>query len=342
MKKLCTVLLSAILVLQLCVGTCFAQEDKGVCIALPQEEGIWNYSIAAEKETTSPFVFLLTENMKGVTLRYDTEVQPHEIKLSVIEEKSQRVVYETTLSVLKGYEQEIYLPFSIFEEREKYKMVLSAPSIQNAQGVIKCSAEAKVFSDIDPVNTALYTATKQLNILGILHGYSDGRFMPDKAITRAEMAKLAVVFLSDSISGDSTSPYTDVGKSHPLYDYICTATRMGLFCGHGDGTFAPEDSMTYSEAIKVTVCMLGYAPLAESTGGYPHGYFMAAADMGLTKNLTIMDTNEAVTRGDISILLYNALYTPLMEKDSDGKYVIVDGKNEKPLKTVWNTRYTTK
>lgn len=316
--------------------------NTATSVSLPQEEGIWHYSISADSVQTSPFVLSLTESMKGIKVQYIATAQTHTVLLSVKDAETDTVVYETTLSVLKDYEQELHLSYTLFDTQKEYRLVLSAPSISDAAGTIKCSANPTFFTDIDAEDATLYTATKQLHILGILNGYPDQTYLPDKPITRAEMAKIIVAFMNETATVDENSPYTDVDKTHPLYDYICTATRLALFCGHGDGTFAPEAGITYNEAFKLIVCALGYAPMAADMGVYPHGYLTTAADLGISSSLAITDTNAAATRGDIAILLYNALHKPLMEAASENDavvYNVMNGKDGNPLKTIYNTKF---
>ncbi len=346
MKKNCTIFLTAIILFQLCMSIGYAQDGLDTrtttSVSLPQEEGIWNYSISADNVQTSPFVLSLTESMKGIKVQYATTVQSHMVLLSVKDAETDTIVYETTLSVLKDYEQELHLSYTLFDTQKEYRLVLSAPSISDAAGTIKCSANPIFFTDIDAENAALYTATKQLHVLGILNGYSDRTYLPEKPITRAEMAKIMVAFMNETATADENSPYTDVDKTHPLYDYICTATRLALFCGHGDGTFTPEAGITYNEAFKLITCALGYAPMAADMGGYPYGYLMTATDLGISSGLAITDTNATATRGEIAILLYNALHKPLMEVVAENdvvKYNVMNGKDGSPLKTIYNTKF---
>lgn len=106
--------------------------------------------------------------------------------------------------------------------------------------------------------------------------------------------------------------------------------------------FNPEDNITYQDALKVLVCVLGYEPFAEMNGGYPAGYVNAA------KRYKILDKNfkgeDYITRGEAAEAVHNALYIPLMkEKVQDssednvesGEYIIADGNNGTTLETLY-------
>ena len=100
---------------------------------------------------------------------------------------------------------------------------------------------------------------------------------------------------------------------------------------YGNGKFGPEDTVTYEQAVKMVVCALGYGPMASSQGGWPAGYTSVAASIDLTKGVS------SSARGDIAVLIYNALTTPVMEQTSygsDARYEILDGLGNKQYKTI--------
>ncbi len=89
----------------------------------------------------------------------------------------------------------------------------------------------------------------------------------------------------------------------------------------------------------VLVSALGYAPLAEETGGYPGGYLKVAEDIGLTRAVSFVSTDYAKRR-DIARLIMNAVYLPVMEqvvfeKDAP-QYLRMDGTNGAPYLTFYD------
>ena len=172
-----------------------------------------------------------------------------------------------------------------------------------------------------------------LSSLGIIKGYEDGVFMPEKTITRAEMTTLLMRLLNLSISGTSVldSGYTDVANNHwAVYD-IKTASTMKIINGYGGGLFGPEDSVTYEQAVKMVVCMLGYESEALNKGGWPDGYIAQALDLGILKGAQMTQT-EPAPRGIIAQILYNSLEVDLMAErksanDDTKSYYINYGHN---------------
>lgn len=159
------------------------------------------------------------------------------------------------------------------------------------------------------------TATEEIKVLtdlGIITGYEDGTFKPEKEITRAEMAKLlACVAGADGSMIDEV--FTDVPATHWANGYINYGYTMGAIAGRGDGTFDPEGKVTFNEATKMIVSLLGYDIVAAAKGGYPKGYLYVADSMlKLTKGIAARDGS----RQTVATLLYNALEAPIMEPTS--------------------------
>ena len=172
-----------------------------------------------------------------------------------------------------------------------------------------------------------------LSSLGIIKGYDDGQFKPDKTVTRAEITSLIVRMLGLSSINSSVvdSPYIDVPGDHWAISDIKTATNLGIIKGHGDGNFGPEDDVTYEQAVKMAVAMLGYEPLAVSKGGWPNGYMQQARDLNMLKNSEMAQESPA-PRKIIAQILYNSLEIDLMEKTTvsgsdEPLYEIKKGKN---------------
>lgn len=100
-----------------------------------------------------------------------------------------------------------------------------------------------------------YDAVTALASLGIIKGYPDGTFGPDRPITRAEFVTIAARFAT-AVEG-ATCSFTDVAKEHWAYKNICTAVTYGWIEGRGNNRFAPEDNITRAEAATIVNRMLG-------------------------------------------------------------------------------------
>ena len=186
--------------------------------------------------------------------------------------------------------------------------------------ITTASAATPTFNDIEGKDYA--EAVEVLSALGIVAGYEDGSFGGDKVVTRAEMAAFIVreIGLSNAASSASanSSSFTDVGNGSADWAVgsINIATQKKIIVGRGDGTFDPNSTVNYQEAVKMLVCALGRDVVATRNGGWPSGYLIAGASCGLTDGITGVEATDGCNRGVVAVLLYNALEIDLMEETS--------------------------
>jgi hypothetical protein len=91
---------------------------------------------------------------------------------------------------------------------------------------------------------------EKAKVLGIITGYPDGTFKPDKPVSRAEIAKMIYIALNIRSNTTATS-FTDVPTSHWAYKYIMGLKNQGIVTGYPDGTFRPSNQTTRAEAAKI-------------------------------------------------------------------------------------------
>ena len=90
---------------------------------------------------------------------------------------------------------------------------------------------------------------------GIVNGYENGEFQPNKTITRQEAAKM--ISAAMGVSKVSDELYTDDAKiADWASDYVYMAKAAGLMKGDTDGSFRPNDQITRAEAA--TIMMNAY------------------------------------------------------------------------------------
>lgn len=104
----------------------------------------------------------------------------------------------------------------------------------------------------NPDNEAMY----ELQKYGIIEGDPNGDFRPYTTITRAEMAKVLCKALGLPKMDNGKSAFSDMTSAHWAYGYIEAAYASGLIDGNEDGTFAPDNDVKFSEAIKMIVTAL--------------------------------------------------------------------------------------
>lgn len=171
--------------------------------------------------------------------------------------------------------------------------------------------------------------------LGIMVGDETGDLHLERTITRAEAAKMICVAgnIVSQTEFSETDGFPDVSSSHWAFPYICALKEAGIVNGDEKGNFNPENEITNEEIVKMIVALLGYNELAVMRGGFPAGYTMQANALGVTKGLQFAVNIPAVRR-DVAVMIYQALDVPLMTMKEEGVYIINDGKNGVPLKTL--------
>ncbi|MHA6483422.1 family 16 glycosylhydrolase [Paenibacillus sp. strain BS8-2] len=82
---------------------------------------------------------------------------------------------------------------------------------------------------------------------GILQGTGQGKFDPDKALSRAEFAAMLAYSFDFVALQAETSAFKDVSSGSWYYDAVTAATQMGLLHGFEDGSFRPDQAVTRQE-----------------------------------------------------------------------------------------------
>lgn len=175
-------------------------------------------------------------------------------------------------------------------------------------GVATTAASTTSLTDI--AGTKYETAVNSLQALGIIDGYEDGTYRGEKSITRAELTKLLVTMLNfvavDSYKG--ATKFADVPAEYWASGYINIAADRGIVNGYEDGTFRPDEPVKYSEAITMIMRVLGYQNVIESKGTWPINYISKARELNVLDNVTYNNYADNATRGDVAILIWNALH----------------------------------
>lgn len=92
---------------------------------------------------------------------------------------------------------------------------------------------------------------------GIVQGYEKNTYNPENFLTRAEMAKIAVLAFELELENDNE--FKDVDPSLWYGEYVNTAANHGVISGYKDengdetGYFGPENFITRAEAVKILI-----------------------------------------------------------------------------------------
>lgn len=155
------------------------------------------------------------------------------------------------------------------------------------------------FTDVETTHVN-YEAIETLETLEIVNGYGDDTYGPDKVLTRAELATMLTRAMY-TIHYNSTDVFTDVPVNHWARSYIDTAQRNGLMVGNGNGTFTPDENLTYTQIARTILNALGYGTL-----DWPVGVNTVAYELGLYENIDVVDFEAGCIRAHAAQMLFNA------------------------------------
>ena len=136
--------------------------------------------------------------------------------------------------------------------------------------------------------------------------------IPDDYITRSEFVKIIIksMGLGDAVKlAPQKSNFSDVTTDHWAINYIKLANDEGLVGGYPDGSFKPDKTITYSEALSIVIRALGYGPVIK--GNWPED-ILKATYLNLTTNVGQFNPNSNVSWGDAAQIIDNSLEIPII------------------------------
>ncbi len=206
-----------------------------------------------------------------------------------------------------------------------------APVVFADETATATADKQNAFSDVSA--DAIYVpAVKTLNLMGIINGYPDGTFGPEKNVTRAEFTAMLMRTLNLGGVGAATAaslPFGDVDDNDSSISWaipdINTAYAKKIINGYEDLTFRPNANVSYEEALKMIVATLGYNLDVSGTPWYGE-YVAQAGRLGITDVAYSLGKVETpATRACIAQMLYDSLEVNLIEKDEvTNKTILTD------------------
>ena len=188
-------------------------------------------------------------------------------------------------------------------------MVVSTMSFTTSAAVTK-------FEDVNSDNEYLAEAIDFLEHLGVVKGISDTEFGPEELVTRQQFA----LFMYRLMKGGKDAPATGANSTKftdlvdPTYNFaISWAYQSNIVNGRSATEFDPKGAITLQDAYTMIVRALDYETDDEKLS-YPIGYIDVAEkeEVNLPEGLASeVDYGDALTRGDMAILLYNAFFAEI-------------------------------
>ena len=147
---------------------------------------------------------------------------------------------------------------------------------------------------------------------GIVKGDAGtGNLRLEDTISRAEASAMiaraqGLEVLAEGFK-NTENQFKDVSTTHWANGYINVVASNDIVNGYPDGTFRPEDKITYAEIIKMLVVIdsgiLGKNPLVS----WEVPYITKALEVGILEGINIESYNNQAIRGTIFEMVYNLI-----------------------------------
>lgn len=193
----------------------------------------------------------------------------------------------------------------------------SATAALVASAIVPVASAAQV-NDYNKIQGYAKDAVQALVDAGVIQGDTNGNFNPFNTVTRAQAAEIFTKALELEADGDVN--FSDVKKGAWYYNSIAAVVANGIFEGVSANEFAPNKSLTRSEAAKVLVDAFGLegseslSQFADASQVKPwaktaletavaNGIFTGSEENGKLN----LKPNAAITRQDFAVVFARTL-----------------------------------
>ena len=185
--------------------------------------------------------------------------------------------------------------------------------------LVTVSAGAKDFSDDDSIT--YQEAVDVISEIGVVDGYTGGDFKPTDVLTRGAAAKIICNLIlgptTASALSASSAPFKDVPVSNTFAGYITYCAQEKIINGYPDGSFRPEEALSFQHALLLLYRAAGSPEVAADqtfTDVPANAYYAAAVRWAAANKITTGTGNNCFSpaapciRAQIVTLLYNQLH----------------------------------
>lgn len=166
-----------------------------------------------------------------------------------------------------------------------------------------------------------FTAIENLSERGIIKGYPDGTFQPNREVNRAEA--LAIILkgleIADNAETFDEVIFKDVKTDQWFYQFVMNAWRREIVKGYSDGTFKPGQTVNLVESLKMILTAAGvqtdditFDQLYD--GMNPQAWYASYAAFAESKHLIeagddgTVHPDQKITRAQLAEIVHRFLY----------------------------------
>jgi hypothetical protein len=191
-------------------------------------------------------------------------------------------------------------------------------------------------SDV-PASHWAYPFITKLHAQGIIPDYPDGKFQPDKPVTRAELAaQIQRAFVNEP--GQRTLTFSDIASEYWAAKAIEGAVNKQFMSGYPEGDFRPDKLVPRYEVLVALVSGLELDLPSSPTASlqrfqdqaqlpaWSKGKIAASTQGGMVVNHpqpALLEPKANATRAEVAVMIYQALVNKQQLEPISSEFVIV-------------------
>ena len=176
------------------------------------------------------------------------------------------------------------------------------------------------FTDEDDFSPQYAEAAEVLTNLKVMQGYDDGSFLPQRNITRAQVATMIYRAATSDVTDTQTPIYADYDKFDDVQSddwfagYVNYCGNAELIKGFTPTTFGPNKNVTGYQVLAMILRAVGYDQNDEFTGsGWEIRTASTAESLGILDNVQDATLGQPATRELVAELIFRAMIVPTVE-----------------------------
>ena len=204
------------------------------------------YSVAATCD--GPLSGLKYSTLPGIKWTMDGKIDHDKLLLYPV--LNIGLNYTDHFAYMIGYPEGTFMPQANITRAEVAAIIYR---LMTPESRAKFSSADCMFSDVQAgmwFNTEVCTLVKA----GIINGYPDGTFKPDRSITRAEFSSMIARMFSVSYVGNNA--FEDI-NGHWAQSYMNILAKLGILKGDDNGNANPDANLTRAEAAAMCNRLVG-------------------------------------------------------------------------------------
>ena len=170
------------------------------------------------------------------------------------------------------------------------------------------------FTDEDDFSPQYAEAAEVLAGMKVMQGYDDGSFLPQRNITRAQVATMIYRAATSDVTDTQTPIYADYDKFDDVQSddwfagYVNYCGNAELIKGFTPTTFGPNKNVTGYQVLAMILRAVGYDANDEFTGsGWEIRTASTAQQLGMLDNVQEATLGQPATRELVAELIFQAL-----------------------------------